>query len=54
MKLAQEEGQPEPPLSVGFTYELCAGIIDKKKSLQEIAAEEVCPFIQAVCTCMCT
>ena len=40
MKQSTEEGQPAPPLSVGFTYELCAGIVDKKKSLQQIAAEE--------------
>ena len=41
LKQAQDEGQSDPPISVGFTYELCAGIIDKKKSLQQIAAEEV-------------
>ena len=41
LKQAQDEGQPDPPLSIGFTYELCAGIIDKQKSLQRIAAEEV-------------
>ncbi|DBB00597.1 TPA: Nudix hydrolase 14, chloroplastic [Trebouxia sp. C0006] len=41
MMLAEEAGEAEPPLSVGFTYELCAGIIDKKKSLAQIAAEEV-------------
>ncbi|KAL0033589.1 hypothetical protein WJX79_006080 [Trebouxia sp. C0005] len=41
MMLAEEAGEPKPPLSVGFTYELCAGIVDKKKSLAQIAAEEV-------------
>lgn len=41
MKQNAEAGLPAPPLSVGFTYELCAGIIDKSKSLQQIAAEEV-------------
>ncbi|WP_024953641.1 NUDIX domain-containing protein [Sulfurospirillum arcachonense] len=25
----------------GFTYELCAGLVDKKKTLQEIAYEEI-------------
>ena len=41
LKQTEGEGSPAPPLSVGFTYELCAGIIDKSKSLQQIAAEEV-------------
>lgn len=41
MKQHEAEGLPAPPLTVGFTYELCAGIIDKNKSLQQIAAEEV-------------
>ena len=39
---AQAEGKGPPPLSVGFTYELTAGIVDKSKSLAEIAKEEVC------------
>ena len=39
---AQTEGKGPPPLSVGFTYELTAGIIDKIKSNAEIAKEEVC------------
>ena len=38
---AQAEGRGPPPLSVGFTYELTAGIIDKTKSNEEIAKEEV-------------
>ena len=38
---AREDGLPQPPLSAGFTYELCAGIIDKSKSLEDIAREEV-------------
>jgi UDP-sugar diphosphatase len=38
---AQAEGRPQPPLSAGFTFELCAGIIDKTKSLEDIAREEV-------------
>ncbi|XP_046631853.1 uridine diphosphate glucose pyrophosphatase NUDT14-like [Daphnia pulicaria] len=29
------------PAKLGFTLELCAGIVDKKKTLAEIAAEEV-------------
>ena len=39
---AQAEEKGPPPLSVGFTYELTAGIVDKSKSLAEIAKEEVC------------
>ena len=39
---AQAEGKGPPPLSVGFTCELTAGIVDKSKSLAEIAKEEVC------------
>ncbi len=39
---AKAEGRGPPPLSVGFTYELTAGIIDKTKSNEEIAKEEVC------------
>lgn len=38
---ATEAGRPQPPLSAGFTYELCAGIVDKDKSLEDIAREEV-------------
>ncbi len=38
---AEAEGRPQPPLSAGFTFELCAGIIDKTKSLEDIAREEV-------------
>ena len=29
------------PASLGITLELCAGIVDKKKSLAEIAVEEI-------------
>jgi UDP-sugar diphosphatase len=29
------------PASLGITLELCAGIVDKSKSLAEIAAEEM-------------
>ena len=29
------------PLTCGISYELCAGMVDKQKSLQEIAKEEV-------------
>ena len=38
---AQLQGKPPPPLSAAFTYELCAGILDKEKSIQEVASEEV-------------
>jgi UDP-sugar diphosphatase len=38
---AAEAGLPPPPLSAAFTYELCAGIVDKEKTLEEIAHEEV-------------
>lgn len=29
------------PGALGFTYELCAGIVDKKMSLPQIAQEEI-------------
>lgn len=29
------------PGKIGCTYELCAGIIDKKSSIQQIAQEEI-------------
>lgn len=29
------------PGSMGFTYELCAGLVDKKASLEQIASEEI-------------
>ena len=45
---AQAEGLGAPPLSVGFTYELTAGIIDKSKSNAEIAKEEVSSPAQLV------
>ena len=32
---------PETDFAVGFTYELCAGILDKAKSLEEITCEEI-------------
>ena len=38
---AQMLGQPPPDLAAAFTYELCAGIIDKDRSIEEIASEEV-------------
>lgn len=38
---AMNNGQPPPPLSAGFTYELCAGIVDKDKTLVEICKEEI-------------
>lgn len=38
---ADAEGADRPPLAQAFTYELCAGIVDKAMSLEEIAHEEV-------------
>ncbi|KAL4857064.1 TVP38/TMEM64 family membrane protein [Chlorella vulgaris] len=39
---AEVAGQPKPPLSAGFTYELCAGIIDKPGlDLKQITKEEI-------------
>lgn len=40
-KEAEESGLPLPGLEAAFTYELCAGIVDKSSSLQQIAADEV-------------
>lgn len=41
LREAQANSRPDPPLSVGFCHELCAGIIDKEKSLEDISHEEV-------------
>lgn len=42
MREAEAAGQPKPPLSVGFTYELCAGIVDKPGlDLAQITKEEI-------------
>ena len=30
------------PGTLGCTYELCAGIVDKRKSLEQIALDEIC------------
>lgn len=39
---AAERGAPAPPKDAGFTFELCAGLVDKGgKSLQQITAEEI-------------
>lgn len=40
---AEEAGLPPPGPEAAFTYELCAGLVDKSSSLQQIAAEEVRP-----------
>ncbi|GBF97651.1 uridine diphosphate glucose pyrophosphatase [Raphidocelis subcapitata] len=41
-RAAEERGGPAPPKDAGFTFELCAGLVDKGgKSLEQIAAEEV-------------
>lgn len=34
-------GLPPPSLALGFTYELCAGLIDKAKSMKQICKEEI-------------
>lgn len=47
LREARQGDQPDPPLSVGFSHELCAGIIDKNKPLQQIAQEEVCLLLPA-------
>ena len=47
--LLREEGQP-PSLTRCFGHELCAGLIDKAKSLKEIASEEVWPEIASTCS----
>lgn len=42
MRAAEAAGEPTPPMSVGFTYELCAGIVDKPGlPLTKIMQEEV-------------
>ncbi|EFN53752.1 hypothetical protein CHLNCDRAFT_58436 [Chlorella variabilis] len=42
MRAAQAAGQTKPALSAGFTYELCAGIIDKPGlDLKQITREEI-------------
>ncbi|GAB4816171.1 hypothetical protein N2152v2_003217 [Parachlorella kessleri] len=38
---AAAEGRPAPPLTAGFTYELCAGLEDKSKSREQIVKEEI-------------
>lgn len=45
-KRATTEANQTPPTeygpgSLGFTYELCAGLVDKKTSLKQIASEEI-------------
>eukprot|EP00879_Flechtneria_rotunda_P028448 GHRR01030559.1.p1 GENE.GHRR01030559.1~~GHRR01030559.1.p1 ORF type:complete len:254 (+),score=69.74 GHRR01030559.1:160-921(+) len=41
LREAQSVGQPAPDVAAGFTIELCAGLVDKEKSLAEIVAEEI-------------
>jgi nudix-type nucleoside diphosphatase (YffH/AdpP family) len=38
---AAAAGEAPPPLSAGLTYELCAGILDKSKTLEQTASEEI-------------
>jgi UDP-sugar diphosphatase len=45
---APSSSSSPPPLHAAFTYELCAGLCDKDKPMQEIAAEEIleeCGFV---------
>ncbi|KAL6771115.1 hypothetical protein ACKKBF_B33975 [Auxenochlorella protothecoides x Auxenochlorella symbiontica] len=42
VRAAEAAGEPTPPMSVGFTYELCAGIVDKPGlPLTKIMQEEI-------------
>lgn len=42
MRAASKDGKSiEVPLAEGFTCELCAGIVDKEKALEEIVKEEI-------------
>lgn len=40
-RLARDMSRDYGPGSMGCTYELCAGIVDKSLSLQQIAIEEI-------------
>ena len=48
--ILREEGQA-PALTRCFSHELCAGLVDKAKSLEEIASEEVCVYTCRVHGC---
>lgn len=41
LREAAAAGLPPPDRTAGFTIELCAGLIDKAKSLKQIVAEEI-------------
>jgi len=41
LRAALAAGQPPPDRFEGFTYELCAGLIDKAKSMTQICKEEI-------------
>eukprot|EP00803_Ostreobium_quekettii_P008707 evm.model.scf_1717.2 EVM.evm.TU.scf_1717.2 scf_1717:16428-20784(+) len=41
LRRAAAQGLAEPAFHVAFTYELCAGLVDKTKSLSQIAHEEI-------------
>jgi len=41
LREAEAAGRPRPGKETGFTYELCAGLLDKDKSLAQTAREEV-------------
>ncbi|KAF5831368.1 NUDIX hydrolase domain-like protein [Dunaliella salina] len=41
LRAALVAGLPPPSLAEGFTYELCAGLIDKAKNIKQICKEEI-------------
>jgi UDP-sugar diphosphatase len=42
MRTAAKEGKSlDVPLAQGFTCELCAGLVDKEKPMEEIVREEI-------------
>ncbi len=50
LRNATENDQPKPHISVGLTFELCAGIVDKPDlSLEGIAKEEILRKLGLMC-----
>jgi len=41
LRTARAAGAPAPALTAGFTFELCAGLMDKSKPIKEIVKEEI-------------
>ncbi|WIA21691.1 hypothetical protein OEZ85_000859 [Tetradesmus obliquus] len=41
LREAAADGKPAPDRTAGFTIELCAGLVDKAKSLSQIVVEEI-------------